>query len=103
MTVYWRPYQTASTSLQPAFLSHLAGLEARLQRAAADEGWNVDWKRHGVSYQHAQNAINQKNYREALSAYSEALDALMTGVQQHHRQLSRDAKWGKPPTGKSSH
>lgn len=102
-TVFWRPYQSASTTLDPGFLSHLAGLEARLQRAATDEAWQVDWKKHGASYQRAQNAINHKNYSDALSSYCDALDALMSGVQQHRRQLSRDAKWGKPPAEKSSH
>jgi len=100
-TVLWRPYRSVSTTLNPAFITHLAGLEARLQRAATDEGWNVEWKSHERSYKQAQKAINQKDYREALVAYCDALDALMCGVQDHRRQKKRDAKWGKSSAEKS--
>ncbi|MCA9068837.1 MAG: hypothetical protein KDA84_07940, partial [Planctomycetaceae bacterium] len=91
------PYRYASAQLLPQFVSHLAALEAELQRTAHEEGWSIDWARHQSSAGNAQSFLSHNRLEDALAELAEGLDILMAGVQTHRKNRQHEARWGKPP------
>ncbi len=91
------PYRQAATVLAPQFLSHLAAIEAELQRTGHEEGWDIDWARHHSASRDAQSFLSHNRLGDALAEYGRALDVLMTGVQLHRKYRQHQARWGKPP------
>lgn len=96
-TIIWRPYRTASARLTPQFLHQLARLEAELHQAAVDEHWPVDLAQRDEVFRKAQQALQQKQYSQALAAYAQALDLLMVGVQWQRKQTQH--REGRLPNG----
>ena len=94
-TVLWRPYRTASARFSQKFLTHLAAVEAELQRTATEEGWSIDRSRHESAFNAAKSALSGKQYRQAFRHYAQAIDVLMQGVQLQRKQMQREAKWGR--------
>ncbi len=94
-TTVWRPYRTASAQFNPKFLTHLAAVEAELQRTATEEGWSINWPELETTFNAAKNAITEKQFRQAFRHYAKAIDVLMCGVQLQRKQMDREAKWGK--------
>jgi protein phosphatase len=97
-TTVWRPYRTASAKFNPKFLTHLAAVEAELQRTATEEGWSINWPDHETAFNAAKNAIQGRQYRQAFRHYARAIDVLMCGVHLQRKQMNREAKWGKSPS-----
>ena len=91
------PYRIASTKLMPQFVSHLAALEAELQRTGAEEGWDIDWSRHQSASGNAQSFLAHNRLQDALAEFASGLDILMSGVQMHRKYRQHQARWGKPP------
>ncbi len=91
------PYRNASAELMPQFLSHLAAVEAELQRTGHEEGWEIDWSRHQSASRNAQSFLSNNRLDEALLELARALDVLMSGVQLHRKTRQHQARWGKPP------
>lgn len=101
--IRFRAYQTASARLTPDFVAHLAQIESELQSAAVEEGWTLNWDEHELAYSTAKAAFAENRLADALRSFSKAIDALMTGVQSHRRQLNHANRWGRnsnpPPSG----
>jgi len=91
------PYRTAPTTLLPQFVSHLAAVEAELQRTGLEEGWDIDWSRHQAASRNAQSFLAHNRLADALAELASALDVLMSGVQLHRKYRQHQARWGKPP------
>ena len=91
------PYRHASAQLLPQFVSHLAALEAELQRTGHEEGWSIDWARHQSASGNAQSFLSHNRLEDALAELAEGLDILMAGVQSHRKNRQHQARWGKPP------
>ena len=91
------PYRTAPTKLVPQFVSHLAAVEAELQRTGQEEEWDIDWPRHQLASQNAHSFLSHNRLTDALVELARALDVLMTGVQLNRKQRHHQARWGKPP------
>jgi protein phosphatase len=89
------PYRVASARFEERLLNELASMESGLQRTAAEEGWSVDWKRHGDVYQKAKKLLDQEKYSAAFGELAKAIDVLMAGLLQHRKQLSHAQKWRK--------
>lgn len=90
------PYRHASAKLLPQFVSHLAALEAELQRTGHEEGWDIDWARHQSASGNAQSFLSHNRLEDALSELAQSLDILMAGVQTHRKNRQHQARWGKP-------
>jgi protein phosphatase len=91
------PYRIASTTLVPQFLSHLAAVEAELQRTGQEEEWDIDWPRHQQASQNAHSFLSHQRLGDALLELSRAVDVLMSGVQLNRKHRHHKARWGKPP------
>jgi protein phosphatase len=91
------PYRTASAKLIPQFLSHLAAVEAELQRTGHEEGWDIDWSRHQSASQNAHSFFTHQRLEDALVELARAVDVLMSGVQLNRKHRHHQARWGKPP------
>lgn len=92
-TVIWRPYRSASARLTRKFLGQIAALENMLQQMAVDESWDLDWPAHQTAFNAAKNAAARMDDRAALKEYAQAVQILMSSVQQQRRRLERAAKW----------
>lgn len=91
------PYRIASAKLMPQFVSHLAAVEAELQRTAQEEEWDIDWPRHQLPSRNAQSYMSHHRLDDALLELSRAVDVLMSGVQLYRKHRQHQARWGKPP------
>jgi PPM family protein phosphatase len=91
------PYRIASAKLMPQFVSHLAAVEAELQRTAQEEEWDIDWPRHQLPSRNAQSYMAHHRLDDALLELSRAVDVLMSGVQLYRKHRQHQARWGKPP------
>lgn len=90
------PYRVASTRLMPQFVSHLAAVEAELQRTGIEEGWEIDWSRHQSAAGNAQSFLAHNRLEDALAEFAGGLEILMSGVQAHRKDRQHQARWGKP-------
>lgn len=97
-TVLWRPYRSADARLTKKFLNELAGIEADMQRAAAEEQWQVDWQLHDQEFQEAKQALAAGQKTRALRAQGRAIDLLMKGLQEQRRRADHDRRWGRSGT-----
>lgn len=91
------PYRIASAHLAPQFVSHLAAVEAELQKTAQEEEWDIDWPRHQMPSRNAQSFMSHHRLEDALLELSRAVDVLMSGVQLYRKHRQHQARWGKPP------
>lgn len=91
-TTVWRPYRTASARLTRRFMNHLASVEAELHRAAADEGWAIDWAQHEQAFRGARNLLAEKKYARGFLELARAIDILVAGLQQQRRQINQEQK-----------
>jgi PPM family protein phosphatase len=94
-TVLWRPYRTADARLTRGFLTHLASVEAELQRAANEEDWSINWKKHEQEFQLAKASLDAGEYNGALTHFSKVIDTLMAGGMANRHQAKHDQRWGK--------
>ncbi len=95
-TVIWRPYRTASAKIAAEFVERLAKTHDDLQRAAVDEGWDVDWTAHVPAIEQARIALQERRHANALHTLAKSIDVLMTGVHEQRRQMQHESRWGKP-------
>jgi len=98
---HWQPYRTASARLNPRFLSQLASLEHVLHQTAAEEGWSIDWAEHKTAYERAKNSLQSRSYVTALQELGNAIQVLMSGIQQQRKRITHAARWGKPASSES--
>jgi len=88
-------YRSTPARLTRKFLSHLAALEAELQRSAMEEGWTLDWDEHRSADHEAKEAVANHQFVRAFNAYGRMLDVFMAGVQVYRKQKDHETKWGK--------
>lgn len=79
-TNYWRPYRSAVAKSSEALVNELLQLEAAVQRAAAEEQWEVDWPAHRESLEAARRAIEQKRFTKGIRDLARAIDLLMSDL-----------------------
>jgi hypothetical protein len=94
-TVAWRPYRTASARVTEDFIQRLSRMESELQKAAHEEGWEIDWPQHDAVMQSVEAAIQKRKLARALNEFAKAFDLLMVGVHVQRKQLQHDTRWGK--------
>lgn len=100
-TVLWRPYRTADARLTRKFLNLLATIESEMQRAAVDEGWNVDWKVHEAEFDEVKKALASGVNHRAFRALARAIDLLMGGLQDQRRKAQHERRWGRVASSQS--
>ena len=94
-TVAWRPYRTASARVTEEFIQRIARMEVELQRAAADEGWPIEWTQYEEAIRLANEAVQRRKYAKALNEYGHVFDLLMVGVHSQRKQMQHESRWGK--------
>ena len=72
-----RPHRTAVSLESKDLYKRLAKIASELQRAAREDGWNVDWKRFDESVQTAEKAAAALRYSRGVRDLSQAISTLM--------------------------
>ncbi|TWT58115.1 putative protein phosphatase 2C-type [Thalassoglobus neptunius] len=72
-----RPHRTAVALDSKPLFERLAEISHDLQRAAREDGWNVNWKLHDQAIQAAESAAESLRYAKAVRHVSRAIDSLM--------------------------
>ncbi len=92
-TLYSRPYRTATVLSSRDLLERLLGIDSELERAAREDGWNVDWDKHTEELDLAREALKARRFARGVRDISRAIDLIMS-------QLPRGGSAARRPNRK---
>jgi protein phosphatase len=100
-TILWRPYRNASAKLTRAHLNDVIQIQSRMYQVAEDEQWEYDRQLYQKLTEDGQAAIAAKAHREAYRNFTQAIDALMSGLKKRTRKKTQDSKLFRLPPAAS--
>ncbi len=76
-----QPYRQAVARPVLELLEEMKAIGEELRQTAEEDGWTVNWERHGRAVQAAGQALVADRPSRALREYAKVIDALMSGMQ----------------------
>ncbi|MCA9080343.1 MAG: serine/threonine-protein phosphatase [Planctomycetaceae bacterium] len=77
-TLYSRPHRTATALSSKELLESLLQIDAELERAAREDGWAVNWEKHGREHKAAQDAMKAKRFGRGVHDMAKSIDLIMS-------------------------